>query len=260
MKELNLNKFELVLLPGKSPPPPYLEYYTKAYDCWREVWKECLIQETTKKSFYSDDFTRQDEIMSLFYDGQCTGLVFLRWVHMNETPLREDSFFKLWPEEAIAKLCVRGPHVVVNSNFSVHQNFRRNAMGISWKNLIACLSHKRFLHSGQDAMAGQLRVSKGMPKAGAATGVTLLMPGQPTVFVGDSVDLIAIYQGSPINKMPILWDIVEETWDRVVPLAKPIYPENKTEEESQGITKTQLEALIRTVASQVQYSVPRVRI
>lgn len=76
--EIDLNKMEMLSFKGKNPNNDDPEKYAKTYECWRANWEHAFQVELGETGFLpSDQFTRQDEIVTLFYDGECAGIGFL---------------------------------------------------------------------------------------------------------------------------------------------------------------------------------------
>jgi hypothetical protein len=143
----------------------------------------------------SDNFTRQDEVLALFYKGECAGVTFFKWIDGNELPVIDDSYFKHWPEIAFRKLCLQGNHLVISSQFTLNFNFRKNFMNLPWKDLLMALVAKRFVLSGCDAMAGTTRLAKNVGEVAYRTGASSLIKSMAFANEEDRVDLVAWYSG-----------------------------------------------------------------
>lgn len=229
--EIDINELQLFLLPGKCPPKEHLETYLKAYHCWREVWEDAYKKELHVDKFLSsDDFTRQDEILALFHKGECTGMIFLKWVEAGEDPVIHDSYFKVWPEIAFRQLCSRGPNVIVSSQFTVHFKYRKNSSQIPWKDLLMGLVMERFRHSDQDAMTGTMRLQKNMGEATYRGGAVPLVRNVAYSSEEDRVDLVAAFQDtvtdSQVSGIPELVNII---FPKTIALVNPIIPIRKND-------------------------------
>ena len=227
--DINLKDLELILLPGKCAPLEYKDYYLKAYQCWRSVWEDAYKKEMhVDAPLMSDDFTRQDEILALFHKGECSALVFFKWVDCKESPVKDDSYFKHWPELAFRKLCKNGHKVIVCSQFTVHFNYRKKtSLEVSWKDLLMGLLVERFRHSDADAMTGTMRVIKGMGEATYRTGATPLMKNLMYDH-GEIIDLVAFYQDAVTDSVvPGIAGLVQEIFPKTIALVNPIIQPNK---------------------------------
>lgn len=229
--EIDVSELQLILLPGKCPPQEYLEYYLKAYHCWREVWEDAYKKELHQDKFLvSDDFTRQDEILALFHKGECTGMIFLKYVEATEDPVIQDSYFKVWPEIAFRKLCSQGPKVIVSSQFTVHFKYRKNNSGIPWKDLLMALIMERFRHSDQHAMTGTMRLVKNMGETTYKGGAVPLVRNIAYSSEEDRVDLVAAFQDTVTDyQSPGIPELVNIIFPRAIALVRPIIHSQKLE-------------------------------
>lgn len=221
--EIDVSELQVILLPGKCPPKQHLDTYLKAYNCWREVWEETYKKELKlNKYLTSDDFTRQDEILALFHKGECTALVFFKWVDSSEDPVAHDSYFKVWPELALRKLSSRGPRILVCSQFTVHSKYRRNS-SVSWKDLLIGLLVERFRFSDCDAMTGVTRLQRNMGEATYRSGAEPLMKGIPFTAEDDLVDLVGFFHDKIIDSpVPGIHELVAQIFPKVIALVKPV--------------------------------------
>lgn len=191
-KEFDINKLEMIIFDGKNLGRNEVEKYNKAYMCWRENWEHAYTMELGNKNFLpSDQFSRQDEVMTIFYDGECAGVTFYNWAKSDDIWLRQDSYFKNWPDEAFNKLCSHGKHVAVASFFTVDFKFRKNYLGISWKDLFIALIINRFILSNADVMSGATRIAKGVEGASYRNGAIPLMKDMPFENEEIRVDYVA---------------------------------------------------------------------
>jgi hypothetical protein len=218
--DIDVNELELILLPGKCPPMQYRVHYEKTYACWREVWED--HRKELGKDLYSDEFTRQDEVLALFHKGECTALTFFKWVDFNETPVKDDSYFEIWPEMALHKLCKKGKRVIVCSQFTVHFNYRKSSLDVSWKDLLMGLLVERFRHSDADAMTGTMRLSKNMGATTYKTGAVPIIQG--LVYKGEeTVDLVGFYQDSVKDSVvPGIAELIKLIFPKTIALVNPI--------------------------------------
>ncbi|MGZ3787545.1 MAG: hypothetical protein ACXVLQ_03435 [Bacteriovorax sp.] len=143
--------------------------YDQSFKAWHETWEKTYkIDFHSNKDLASDEFTRQDEIIVLFYKGECAALCFFSDVNINDKSTRLDSYFQCWPENAMEALSAQGPNIIVCSQFTVCENFRKEGPiemdNTPWKMILTGISVKYFMASGRDAMTGTMRVNKGMGK------------------------------------------------------------------------------------------------
>jgi len=160
-----------------------------AYATWRRVWAETFEALDGARRVFSDDFTRQDELGTLFHDGECVGLTAYRFVDFAAAAAQEDSYFKPWPPSARTALLGIGRRVCIGSYLTVEKAWRGPCGPFSTKELLLALAVERFLASDADVMAGTLRNDRGM------NGVGYRLGAQPLVcdvtHHGVAVDLVA---------------------------------------------------------------------
>ncbi len=220
----DIKELQLILLPGKRPPRAYTDQYLKAYNCWREVWEATYQKEMNiDVMLTSDEFTRQDEVLALFYKGECTATCFFKWVNADEVPTVHDSYFGPWPHLAFHKLRSRGPSILVCSQFSVHPKFRKNNKDLSWKDLVAALGIERFRYSDADAMTGTMRLKKNMGEVCYQSGGTPLMRGLPYGKGDEMIDLVGFFHDEVFDSpVPGVQDLVNAIYANVIALVNPI--------------------------------------
>jgi hypothetical protein len=221
--DMNPEDLELVLLPGRHAPPSHREQYHLAYACWRDVWQEAYQKEMdVDKELMSDDFTRQDEVMALFYEKECAAVVFFKWVDFNETPTWQDSYFKSWPEIALQGLCRHGRKILISSQFTLNFKFRKNYLNFPWKDLLVALGIERFIHSDCDAMTGTMRLQKNMGEATYRSGGTPLCRNVD-YGMGQTADLVGFFHGEVRDSIvPGIPEIVHVIFPKVTALVKPV--------------------------------------
>jgi hypothetical protein len=162
-----------------------------AFDVWTDVWNEHLRERDNVDHVYSDDFTRQDEIGALFHGWECVGMTGYRWVDLANPMSRDDSYFRVWPDEAIASACAKGTRVCVGSMLTVPRAWRR-ATGHSIKELLLALAIERFRRSDAETLVGTMRNDRSMDKLGYRLGFKPVARGLP--FHGGTVDLVVFHR------------------------------------------------------------------
>ncbi len=205
------------VLKGKklNNPGAYHRIYDLTFKAWHETWEKTYQEDfRSGKRLNSDTFTRQDEILSLFYRGECFALCIFSHINLDEEQTQLDSYFNCWSEEAIQKLATKGPNVITCTQYTISKDFRRP----QWKVLITGMIGKYFLSSGRDAMSAITRVAKGIDKLSYAQGGVQLATGLHYEAGAEKaeVDLVAFF---PENVYPIFSknphaEIFEEIWNR----------------------------------------------
>lgn len=211
--DMNFDDITLVLLPGQNPKAALLHKYNKAYNCWRETWLSYQTEMKQDKLLHSDAFTRQEEIMAIFYKDECAALIFCRHVDFNQDATIHDSYFEVWPEIAIHRLCKEGKRILVFSQFTLNPKYRKNYLGLSWKDLLVGLCYERFVRSDCDAGATAARVQKHMEEAVYKVNGTTLFKNLP-FHETQSVDLVGFYHDTVCSSVvPGIGPLAEAIFD-----------------------------------------------
>jgi hypothetical protein len=126
--DIDYKELELVVIPTKNPPAELLEKYLKAYYCWQEIWMVGL-----GKKLETMDFTKNKEMIVLFYRGECVAFCFLSTIN-----------FEMFCE-----------------NFSVHPKFRRPHSKFNWREYFTFLLVETFKRSHLNLLLTKLNEMKG---------------------------------------------------------------------------------------------------
>jgi hypothetical protein len=162
LAHIDPSNFAYDLLSPRSTSEASREKLMDAYRCWRGVWAQTLMEVDGAPDVFGDDFTRQDELGALFYQGSCIGLTGYRWVDLSMPQCQDDSYFRAWPKSALGSVVEGGKRVCIGSNLTVLPNWRGAAQGISVKEVLMLLAVRRFLASDADTMVGTMRNDRGM--------------------------------------------------------------------------------------------------
>lgn len=202
-KDININQLSAYVIKGKKNlnASEFHTIYDLCFKAWHETWEKTYQQDfNSKDKLSSDEFTRQDDILALFYEGQCFALSFFSHVDMQDSSALLDSYFACWPESAIKGLSAKGSEVVICSQFTVCEKFRGEGPTLlgktPWKMLLAGMVVKYFLDCKKPAMTGTMRVNKGMEKVSYKIGAVPIIEhleyqaGEEKTLV----DLVAFFQ------------------------------------------------------------------
>ena len=181
------------LLRPNAAGPADMALLGEAYRCWSTVWAETLLELDNVKKVASDDFTRQDEIGAIFHEWECIGMTSYRWVDLSSAIDRSDSYFSVWPADALDSAAAYGSKVCLCSNLTVAAPWRR-AGGYSVKEMLLALAVERFKQTDGDALLGTPRNDKGMNELGYRLGFRPLHHG--VAHHGVEIDLVAFYRNS----------------------------------------------------------------
>jgi hypothetical protein len=195
------------LLKPRQAQAADLRSFEDAYACWNAVWLEHFRERDNLEFLPSDDFTRQDEIGTLFHEGECIGMTSHRRLDMTNGVYAHDSYFRAWPGEAIEAACAFGPRLFICSSLTVAPAWR-HAAPCPVKELLLALAVERFLDSGADAILGTTRNDRKMNDLGYRLGFRPLVQGIP--LHGGLVDLVAFYRRSCVRNplSPVTEEII----------------------------------------------------
>lgn len=218
---IDFDKIDVYLLNGnlKHNPDNLHNVYKKAFKSWHETWNDFLHQEHhSVLKLNSNEFTRQDEVLALFYQGECFAVTFFKDINWDDPTAGLDAYFNPWTPEAIEGLTARGNNILICSQFTVSKSFRNRKADIPWKYILSAFNMKRFLESPSNAMTGTMRVKKGMGRMSVEAGATALALNVVCAdHEEEPADLVAFFHeevSSVYNKNP-LHHKIDHVWARL---------------------------------------------
>lgn len=185
---LDLSGYSYALLKAGSRSTRDRGLLHEVYRCWKEVWTQTFAELDGAERIFSDDFARQQEFVTLFDGGQCVGLVGFRFIDLATEIACDDSYFKIWPERALARARASSRVVCVMSNLTVHPDKRGKPGSISIKELLTVLSLHRFSVSTCGIALATTRNNRGVTDLMYRYGANCLLPN--ATLHGVAVDLI----------------------------------------------------------------------
>jgi hypothetical protein len=218
---VDFDQLDVYLINGnlKLNPKSLESIHQKSFKCWHDVWGDYYTNEhPSNHRLNSDEFTRQDDILAVFYKGECFGITFFKEVHFNDITAPLDSYFELWPQHAMDALISRGKKISICSQFTIAQNYRGKTTDIQWKYVLFGFIMKRFLESEMDGMTGTMRVKRGMGRISYEAGAVPLL--QKLVYKDhedESVDLVGFFHkevGDAYSANPY-HSKFDSCWDRL---------------------------------------------
>ena len=218
-------QFQFVLCPGKDPQPEYKDLYENIYNCWFQVWNEAFLQiHAGHHNQASDNFTRQDFIGAILVDGVCKAMSVYKHTDASSEALKKDSYFSCWSDKHIEKLTSQGPKVLVCSHFTIHSSARKDAVGLSMRDLLMGLTSEVCYHSKADAMTGAMRKSRNVHGLAVDWGAELIDSDVPSGHGDELVDLVVFFKDKVRMKrnhelVPLIYDLWK---NRIVIERKPV--------------------------------------
>jgi hypothetical protein len=182
-----------------------------AYELWRDVWQSTFLESDGIAQIHADEFTRQDEIGVLTLGRCCISVTGVRWLDLSLARWRDDSYFRAWPEDALAS--IGGRRVCIGSNTAVHPDWRRtliepprgqssDPVRLSFTTL--ALSVRRFVASSADSMIALTRNDRSIDRVTAALGTTQLAR---LTFHGNETDAVCVDRSKATPEGPVVNDL-----------------------------------------------------
>ncbi|MEO5668306.1 MAG: hypothetical protein ABIR96_09625 [Bdellovibrionota bacterium] len=205
----NPQNWRYVLLEG-SPEGQDAALYSEAYRLWKEVWGATFHEVDSTRPFFSDNFSRQNEIGALFSGNRCLMLSGFRKVDLELSATRDDSYFAPWSDASLQTLKREGRVILIGNQITLDPQVRGKDFGPSMKDLIVSLSIARFLDSPCSAMAGSMRSLKGMNTLAIRHGATLIP--QEIEIHGETSEIFAFYRSSYSAGIPLMAELAQTLW------------------------------------------------
>lgn len=176
-------------------PPCFREFsadFEAVYRLWKALWTESYIEMGKEPLITSDTFTRQHDILALFYKANPIASVCHRYTDLNSDSMYDDSYFKnSWSHLEVNHLKTLTGTAVLGSQISLDKNFRKSTTGIDIKRLISFLSLKYAQSLNVDVILGMMRLDRGMEKVFYEAGAKVLARARQ--YYSTTVDLVAFY-------------------------------------------------------------------
>ena len=208
---IETKKMQLYILSGETAPAAFRDAHEKTYALWEKVWCQTYKEIDGTEHVPSDNFIRQHEILSLFFEGECCALVCHRYVDLSLKSAMKDSYFNPWSQESMEKLKSQGPNVALGSQITIHPDFRKTKLGGHVKELTTYLSLRQLMERKVDAISGMMRVDKGMNKLFYDSGAHPV--ATEVVYRNFQLDLVAFFPRlTPLKIDPQFKSAVENLW------------------------------------------------
>lgn len=175
----------------------------EAYELWSAVWRETFLELENRRALPSDDFTRQDELLTLWYANRCVALTAIRWVDFEQRCFHNDSYFAAWPPNALDVICSAGTNVCIPSYATIAKPWRHAAGGLL-KDVLFAVTTQRCVASGADVIVGTTRNDKGINEVCRRNGYLPL--ARDLTYHSVSVDLVAFWPGTCLRPPMSLYE------------------------------------------------------
>lgn len=215
ISEFNKRKLRFAVYPIRFAPKDKKQELQKLYHCWRSVWSDALSKEMNVKDIlFADNYSRQSHVAALFHGEEPVGLTTLNWMDLSDDLYLDDSFFKVWPKDAIECLKQEAKTIMTCCNVTLNFKFRQNALGISCKDLLLSLLVQYLKASSVDAIVAAVRLEKSMEKAAYRTGASPIYRDLPYTIPGQRVDLVCWLRNLELKKLdPEILSLSNDIWN-----------------------------------------------
>lgn len=216
INELDKRRLRMVISPTRFFHPSLAEDMESAYRCWKESWGHAFHKElNVQEQLYSDNFTRQSEVVAIFHGDHPLGLCTLNRFDLSCRQDLDDSYFKVWPGEVLGELRQRMKLVMSCCNATIDFKYRKNHLGFSGIDLLFSLIILYMKSTEIEGILGTARVEKKVPEACQRTAATFFARNVPFTIPDRFIDLICWERELDLN----LWDpemreLAEFIWNR----------------------------------------------
>lgn len=170
-----------------------IDDYNQAFAFWYGVWLETRKEVDDKLATPSDSFSRQSEILVLYYLDRPIATCCHRYIDLRHQCAIYDSYFasSIWPDSVKAIVPSLGQTCLLGSHIFIDPEFRRSKSGLPIKNIVCslCLAHVN--GTKPDVLIGMTRIDKGIDKVFHDSGAISLHSN--THWYQIPVDLIALF-------------------------------------------------------------------
>ena len=184
--------------------------YNDAFSLWYRIWVETRKEVDDKLATPSDSFSRQSEILVLYYGDRPIATCCHRYIDLRHRCAIYDSYFapSLWPEDIKAIIPSFGQVGLLGSHIFLDPDFRRSKFDLPIKDIVCSLSLAHASGTKPDVFLGVTRVDRGIDKIFHGSGAVSLR--RDVSWYQIPVDLIALFPKEiPIAIDPRYREVVE---------------------------------------------------
>jgi hypothetical protein len=199
---LDLAELSVRVTSADERDPQSRDALRAAWTCWSESQRALLEEVGKDPSIPSDEFTRQDQWLTVRYGKECMGVAAFRWLDLDLPYFEEDSYFRVWPEDARRAIRAIGSKVCLVSNVAVARAWRGRFGAFNVKSLLVGLGIQHFNESDADLIVATMRNMRGMNKVTYHFGATPLVVGLTHPTYGEEIDLITVVKRPDEERFP----------------------------------------------------------
>lgn len=221
---MQLNKLSLKIFYPDIVPDHETEDFNAVFALWHKVWIETRLEVGLSAETPIDDFTRQTEVLALFYENRPVATISHRFVDFAQPAVMHDSYFSptIWPDWLLKKIPHFGRYGVLGSQIFIDPDFRKRASGLPTKQIICNLCFAHLNLAKPEVLLGRMRKDRGLHEL-------LYRSGGLSLHVDTSwrevpLDLVAFFPSkNPIALNPDFRDVVARMGEECDKFGQNIY-------------------------------------
>jgi hypothetical protein len=179
-----------------------IDAYNDAFELWYRVWLETRKEVDDKLATPSDSFSRQSEILVLYFGNRPIATCCHRYIDLRHRCSILDSYFSpsIWPDSVKAIVPSLGQTCLLGSHIFIDPDFRKGKSGLPIKNIVCSLSLAHVNGTKPDVFLGMTRIDRGISKVFHDSGAVSLHENVNWYQI--PVDLIAFFPKAVPLKVP----------------------------------------------------------
>jgi len=189
-----------------------LDDYNNAFAFWYRIWLETRDEIEDRTNRWSDSFSRQSEILVLYYEGRPIATCCHRYVDLRHRSLIQDSYFTpaMWPDEARSVVPSLGQTCMLGSHLYIDPEFRKARSELPIKAIVCSLCFAHVNGTRPDVLLGMVRIDRGLDRLFHDGGAVSLHHGAVNWCQKIPLDLVAFFpRAAPIAIDPRYQEAVE---------------------------------------------------
>lgn len=212
---INKNDLYCVLLPGRRPPESLVEYYDKAYAMWHATWLATLNELDKVETLNSDDFTRQQEHLVLFFGDKAVGSASFGVLDIRKPYGYRDSVLKVWPIENLRQIGEDNKTILVCTYMTIDPEFRGIDFIAKLKVILGGVAICLFRESGFKVMLATMRNNRGMNTLAYQLGAQCVV--RDAIAHGVAVDLVKFVSDETVlHKDKAVENYILDVWNNAI--------------------------------------------
>lgn len=170
-------KYKYIIVPKSCPNAQSIEVYEQVYNAWYELWKGVFTQGGRSFEPDTDDFLRQDYVVSIWDDKDIVGFHLYSFFDMRKKMSQRHSYFSGVNPDAFQKFEHENTHQIMSMEYlSAMPAYRKKHTSIPWGEIIIALGLKFMQSTSADAAIGTARVDVKVDTMARTLGFSEIQP------------------------------------------------------------------------------------